>query len=530
MAGFAGSLAHYPQDLPLSTSLSSQSFEISQRAPAGDWVHAASEVDFLRPARHVHLIGIAGQGMRSLTRILHAAGWCVTGSDNSQDGLDGLLAQGFKVSRGHSADHLPADVDEVIYTGAVSDDNPELVAARKRNLPTLSYAEAIGRLTAGRDVVAVAGTHGKSTTTAMTAEILLQTGIDPTVICGAEPVTDGQQAFRYGGRFGRGRVAVVEACEYRRHFLNLRPRWAVITGIEQDHFDSYRGVDDLRQAFGQFAQQVDPAGRLLVAEGDTSSDGQGPAAMSHGKSLRELLAGASTAPIETFGTSDEADWQASQLREHRGRFQFLLRYAGVSLGRVSLTVPGLHNVQNALAAAAACHHAGAEFHDIVGGLEAFLGLRRRLEWMGQCREIDLWTDYAHHPTEVTATLSTLRQIYPDRRICVVFQPHQESRTRHLLDPLAESLKDADIVAITTIFRAREPENVPGSVTAADLADRVGRGGRDDRVQEPGPKVLPDHDLSRIKQRLHETCRPGDVLVTMGAGDIAARCHEYADWI
>ena len=493
------------------SSLESHSLDSSQiAAPAGELravatVDAAA-VDVLRCTRRAHLVGMGGQGMRSLARILREAGWRISGSDTSSESCRDLAAEGLTVVTGHVASNVPSDVDEVIYSGAVGETNPELDTARRRGLPTFSYAEMVGRLVASRDLVAVAGTHGKSTTTAMVAEILCGAGIDPTVICGAEPVCGSEQAFRSSGCYGRGTVAVAEACEYRRNFLHLRPRWAVITGIELDHFDCYQNIDELMEAFERFAGQLSVGGRLLIASDCARS-----------ANIARML----DRTVETFGEGESADWQADRLQEHRGRYRFSLKYQGATLGHVRLSVPGLHNVRNALAAAAVSYHAGADARHVVRGLEAFRGIRRRLEWIGERHGIDLWDDYAHHPTEVTATLTTLRQMYPDRRLCVIFQPHQESRTRHLLDPLAESLKDADIIAITTIFRARESADSQPTVTAADLADGVRRWGAD---------VIPDHDLNRIKQRLHETCRPGDVLVTMGAGDIAARCHEYTDWI
>jgi len=516
----------------LLSSLPSPLPKLTPTDPSVDRRVEGNRDDVLGPRRRVHLIGIGGQGMHSLARLLKAARWQVSGSDQTDADVANWKAAGITVHSGHAAENIPTDVDEVVYSGAVPDDNAELFAARQQGIPTYSYAEMVGRVTASRDLIAVAGTHGKSTTTAMVAEILIRAQFDPTVICGAEPVvpedvTDGEKtgdaksdhdpAFRQSGRFGRSTVAVAEACEYRRHFLELRPRWAAITGMEPDHFDCYRSVDELATAFAQFAAFVHHDGVLLV-----------PA---HCLATTAMLDRQNTAArIETFsdadqidgnGNSSAADWQARDLTEQGGCYQFLLEHRGRQVAKVRLQVFGRHNVRNALVAAAMAHHAGASFEGIQAGLAAFGGIRRRLEPVDEVRGISIWTDYAHHPTEISASLAALRQKFPNRRICVIFQPHQESRTRHLLDPLARSLKDADIVAVTEIFRARESSDHPPLVTAADLATAV---------RQLGTSTLSDHDLDRIKQRLAETCRPGDVLVTMGAGDLAAECHEYTDWI
>lgn len=478
-----------------------------------------------------HFVGLGGQGMRSLAMLMVGAGWQVSGSDLSSQACGELKALGLDVKVGHAAANLPLDVDEVVHSAAIGEHNLELVAARRLDVPVLSYAEALARRLAGRDLIAVAGTHGKSTTTAMVAEILIRSGLDPSVVCGADPIrsehgvlnnqhhdeesslkqhtinsiAEGPE-FRSSGRFGRGELAVAEACEYQRHFLQLRPRWATITGIEADHFDCYRDAAELSEAFRQFASRLDRTGILVRAEHCSTA-----AAAAESAACR----------VESFGESPHADWQADRLGRVRGCAKFSLRYRGEHLANVRLRVPGRHNVHNALAAAALAFHAGVEVPRVVSGLEAFRGIRRRLEWIGDRRGISIWEDYAHHPTEISASLTTLREIFPDRRLCVLFQPHQESRTRHLLDPLAASLKDADILAITTIFRARESETQESRISAADLAAAVRR---------RGTEVIPEHDLECLKHWIRRTCRPGDVLVTMGAGDLSAKCHEYTNWI
>lgn len=465
----------------------------------------------LCPPRSAHLIGAGGQGMRAMARLLADAGWKITGSDAAPPPRHDTKRDGLLIATGHDATNLPADLDEVVYSAAIEDQNVERLEAQRRSLPAFSYPEMMARVVNAYDLVAVGGTHGKSTVTAMVAEILLHAGIDPTVVCGAEPIPGLPSGgvtpqFQIGGRYGGGRIAVAEACEYRRHFLQLRPRWATITGIEPDHFDCFKNVDELAQAFAHFATQVPRDGRLLIAADCRRS---------------QAVAESIDSEVETFADVAAADWSTNELCAQRGRYRFSIQYRGTRLGYVRLRVPGRHNVRNAVVAAALAHYAGADSAAIEAGLDAFLGIRRRLEHVGDHRGITIWEDYAHHPTEIAASLATLREIYPERRICLFFQPHQESRTRCLLDPLAESLKDADIVGVGEIFRARESEASFPRATAVDLADRA---------RALGADVLPDHDIEQLKQRFHETCRSGDVLVTMGAGDIAARCHEYTDWI
>jgi len=295
--------------------------------------------------------------------------------------------------------------------------------------------------------LAVAGTHGKSTTAAMLAEILIAHGFDPLVVAGGALL--GQTS---GGRFGRGDWLVAEACEYRANFLHLKPEVAAILGIEHDHFDYFQSRAQLDNAFQQFAGQV--SGVLLTLDSCSTS-------------LR--LAQAAAARHETFGVRPGSTWQAAEPQLSRGRFCFELRHQGVDIGPVRLRVPGRHNVLNALAAAGLAHHAGASDAAICRGIERFAGIHRRLELLGEHGGIALIDDFAHHPTEITASLKTVRQLYPGRRLWCVFQPHQVSRTARLLDSLAASLQNADKLVVAEIYRARE--------VARPCARRTWRSGR-----------------------------------------------------
>ena len=300
-----------------------------------------------------------------------------------------------------------------------------------------------------------------------------------------------------GGRSGRGPLVLVEACEYLANFLNLRPRHAVILGIEPDHFDCYDSPAALERAFGRFAGLIPRDGLLLVW---------------HDCAAARRIVAPLACRVETFGigSSDRAlrgaDWSAVNLRGNRGCYRFELKCRGRSLGEVSLRVPGRHNVLNALAAAALAHANGVSHEAVTSSLGRFRGLRRRLELLGVWGGVLMVDDYAHHPTEVAASLETLRVMEPGRRLWCVFQPHQASRTEHLLDELAESLQNADTVLVADIFRAREGAARPGEITAADLARQV-RG--------HGTEVPNVHTATEIEQLLATQLTPGDVLVTMG---------------
>jgi UDP-N-acetylmuramate--alanine ligase len=433
----------------------------------------------------VHLVGIAGNGMRALADVLLGWGWQISGSDWDVTPVQAFSAAGARLFQGHDAQFLPSDADEVVHSDAVSRDNPEIRLAVERGIPTSSYFQMLGRLAVGRQMLAVAGTHGKSSTTAMTAHLLTRAGLDPTVICGATPL-----GATSGGRAGRSDLMLVEACEYRTNFLHLQPQHAAILGIEPDHFDCYDSLAQLERAFRQFAESI-PTGGFLLARHDCQSTRRVTARL--------------PCRVESFGLSADADWSAHILGEEGGRFRFEVRRFGRRLCEARLQVFGLHNILNALAAAALAWENGVPSKQIASGLGSFPGLHRRLEVLG-CTLID---DYAHHPTEVSAALSAVRLMFPHSRVWCVFQPHQASRTARLLDELAESLQNADKVMVAEIFRAREGEPRPGEVTAADLARRAA---------ELGAEVLPGHAAEEIVSILETQLAPGDVLVTLGAGD------------
>ena len=447
--------------------------------------------------RRAHLVGIAGSGMRALADVMLAAGWTLSGSDLRIAPARELALAGVRLREGHAAEYLPPRTGLVVHSDAVAEHNPELRRAAELGIPTLSYFRMVGRLTSGMRVLAVAGAHGKSTTTAMAGHVFTHAGRDPTVFCGAAPL--GRSS---GGRGGGGEVALVEACEYRANFLHLRPDQAVILGIEPDHFDCYDSPAELERAFARFARSV-PGGGLLLARHDCQST--------------QRAVAQARCRVESFGLQEAADWSAGRLSPLRGHYAFEIRRLGRSLCHVSLQVPGRHNVLNALAAAALGLAAGVPPDRIALALGSFSGLHRRMESLGTWRGVRLIDDYAHHPTEVAAALGTVRRMHPGRRVWCVFQPHQVSRTERLLDELAASLQNADVVLVADIFRARECPPHSGEVTAADLARRVRCGG----VEVPRL-----HTIDQIARLLETRPPPGDVLITIGAGDIRRICDGF----
>lgn len=446
-----------------------------------------------------HLIGIAGAGMQALSEVLLGRGWRLTGSDLAPDQATWLSAAGVRVFCGHDADHVPRDADVVVYSQAVPPDNPERRRAAELGLAERSYPQMLAALSGDGRGLAVAGTHGKSTVAAMAAEILVQAGLDPTVIAGGTAL-----GRKSGGRAGRSDLVLVEACEYRAGFLGLSPQIAAVLGIEPDHFDCYRSRAELETAFAQFVRRVPNHGLVLAFAGC-------PATL---RAIRNIRCRA-----ETFGLDAGADWRAGGVRGCRGRYTFQILHRGRRFGEVELRVPGRHHVSNALAAAAMASQYGASTSDVRLALGRFAGLRRRLEIVGDCRGVVLLDDYAHHPTQVAATLATVREQYPGRRLWCIFQPHQASRTRHLLDEFAASLQNADRIVIAEIFRAREASDRPAEVTAADLAERVrARGACAWNV--PGTQD--------ILEQVHWASAPGDVVITLGAGDIRKVCDGLAE--
>ena len=440
-------------------------------------------------------MGICGAGMAPLADLLLRFGARVSGCDLRPEAA-ACAPEAIRVWHGHDPSHLE-ECAALIVTAAVPPAHPEMAAARDLGIPVIKRAAALGALVDRGTTVAVAGTHGKTTTTALTTAVLTAAGLDPTGIVGARvPAWNGN--LRHGG----DRYFVVEADEYDRSFLSLRPRIAVVTTLEADHLDTYGSLAAVTDAFRSFVDLVPPGG-LIVGCADDHGVGQ-------------LLAGipGRDPRVVTYGTSAGSMLRAEDVRVRGECTEFSLREEGEKLGAARLWVPGLHNVRNALAAVAVARSLGADWDRIAEGLAGFAGAERRFERIGEARGVMVIDDYAHHPTELRATLQAARSAHPDRRIVAVFQPHLFSRTRDFADEFGQALAEADLAFVTDIYPAREAP-LPG-ITGELVADAALGAGAD---------VSYVADRARIPATVAGALRPGDLCLTLGAGDLNLAARE-----
>jgi UDP-N-acetylmuramate--alanine ligase len=444
--------------------------------------------------QHIHLIGIGGAGLSAIATVLLEQGYTVSGSDlRASPTTERLARLGATVHIGHAAANL-GDADLVVVSSAVPVGNPEVAEAQRRGVPVVKRAEWLGQMMAGKRGVAIAGTHGKTTTTAMIALVLRDAGLDPTFIVGGDIPQLGTNAAA-----GKGDVFVIEADEYDHTFLGLRPEIAVITVVEWDHPDCYPTPESMVEAFREFVALV-PSEGLVVGCGDEPGAATGVLAASNSAPRRQ------DAMLITYGLDMNNDWHAVELRPNTGGgYDFAVNRESEQLGNVPLAVPGVHNVKNALAALVVADWLGVPFDQARTTLAGFTGVGRRFEIKGEAGEVLVVDDYAHHPTEIRATLGAARARYPNRPIWAVFQPHTYSRTRALLDDFASAFADADHVVVLDIFPAREVDD--GSVSSRDIVARM--------AHPDTHYVGPLDDASDF---LANRLRPGDVLITLGAGD------------
>jgi len=435
--------------------------------------------------RPIHLVGIAGAGMSALAELFLLRGAQVTGCDAHPENARDLVARGVDVRAGHSAGHV-AGARALVVTSAMPREHPELRRARELGVPVIRRAEALGEVTAGTMLVGVAGTHGKSTTTVLTTEALAAAGLDPTGYVGARV-----SSWNGNLRPGSAERFVVEADEYDRSFLALSPTVAVVTNLEADHMDIYADLDDLRRAFAQY---VSGARYVVLCADDPGAN---------------ALPSPPTAEVIRYGlSSPDARLRAVDLRREGLGTRFSVLYDDKVEGEVAISVPGEHNVRNALAALAVGLGLGLKVPQMAPGLAAFRGVERRFQLLGEARDILVVDDYAHHPTEVRATIRAARAAAPDRRLVVAFQPHLFTRTRDLAREFAEALGEADDVYLLDIYPARE-QPIAG-VTSELVADVMRAAGR-------APSWRGGRDS--LTAALAGAVRAGDLVITMGAGDV-----------
>ncbi|MFN2227007.1 MAG: UDP-N-acetylmuramate--L-alanine ligase [Anaerolineae bacterium] len=442
----------------------------------------------------IHLVGIGGIGLSAIARVLHGWGYAVSGSDREATALtNALAAEGITVYAGHRAEQV-AGADLVIISSAVPADNPETVEAKRKGVPVVKREQFLGELTASKTTIAVAGTHGKTTTSAMIAWILVEAGLDPTFVVGGVLQNLGTNA-----RAGRGPHFVIEADEYDRTFLGLQPDVAVVTILEHDHPDSYPTFQEMRVAFASFARQVVPGGLLVVCGDDEEA-----------LHLSGLVG--PERRVETYGLEQTWNWRAQgvQLGNSAG---FEVWHGSKRLGTCALQVPGQHNVLNALAALAASSGVGIDFGTAAAALTRYRGTERRFQVKGQAGGVTVVDDYAHHPTEIRVTLAAARLKYPGRRLWAIFQPHTYSRTAALLEDFMQAFDQADEVIVTGIYAAREHE--VESISGADLVAGM---------EHASARYI--EDLANAADRLAGQVQPGDIVVTLGAGDV----HLVGQWL
>jgi len=440
-------------------------------------------------SRPVHFMGVAGAGMSALALVARRRGVPVTGCDKDTESggasaSEDVRRAGGTVFAGHDPSHVDG-VRAVVVSSAVSQDHPELVRARELGVPVIRRAEALAAAVSAGEVVAVAGTHGKTTTTVMTTEALAAAGRNPTGIAGGRVSSWGGNA-----RMGSDELFVVEADEYDKSFLALSPQVAVINNVEADHLECYGSVENLEAAFATFAS---PARRVIFGGDDQAA---------------RRVVKASGRPSWAVGLGDNCDVRVRVVERAAGRTIAAVNLPTGQMVELRLRVPGLHNVRNASAALAVCMELGADLGPVLGALAEFRGVGRRFDVVGEAEGVVVVDDYAHHEAEIAATLEGARQAYPGKRLVAAFQPHLYSRTAEHGAAMGRALATADVVVVTDVYAARE-QPLPG-VTGKLVADAATGAGADVRW-------VPNRDL--LAAELVAMCRPGDAVVTMGAGDI-----------
>ena len=447
------------------------------------------KINFNQPI-HIHFIGIGGISMSGLAEILLEEHFTVSGSDAKESDLTRHLEHmGVQIFYGQKAENIIDGIDLVVYTAAISETNPEFARAKEVGLPMLSRAELLGQIMDNyKQSIAVAGTHGKTTTTSMISQILLQAKCDPTIsVGGILKAIDGNL------RVGKSDVFITEACEYTNSFLNFRPKYSIILNVEAEHLDFFKDIQDIRHSFHLFAKNTLENGAIII-NGD----------IDHYEELVKDLAPA----VLTFGKTSSSDFYPENITfNEKACATYDAMFRGEKLMTVSLNVPGMHNVTNSLAAIALAKDLKISDENILAGLSAFGGADRRFQYKGCVDGVTIIDDYAHHPTEIRATL-TAAEKYPHKRLVLVIQPHTYSRTKAFLDDFADVLSMADVVVLADIYAAREKNTI--GISSKDILTKL---------EEKGTECYYFPSFSEIENFLLENCVNGDLLITMGAGDI-----------
>ena len=438
----------------------------------------------IKTAKRIHFIGIGGSGMCPLAEILHSQGHYLTGSDNNEsDTLKRIRALGIPVTMGQKAENVDG-ADMVVYTAALLPDNPELVAAKEKGIPTFERSKLFGYFTKNyNNCIGVCGTHGKTTVTSMLTHILIDNDFDPSAVIGGKLPLTGTN-----GRVGKSDILVCEACEYKDTFLDLSPDVSVILNVDCDHMEYFKTLENLEASFRKFA---DMSTKCVIYNGDD-------------KNTIDSIAGVEGKIMISFGKSDNCDYSAKNVDWKNGAFPcFDVYHKGELLGRVELSVPGEHNVLNALAAICTAMYCGATFEQCQKSVATFKGAGRRFEYLGEYNGFDIVDDYAHHPAELEVTLSAAMKMNYNK-VWAVFQPFTFSRTKLHLNAFAKALSIADRVVLTEIMGSREINTY--GITTQDLADEI-----------PGSVWFDTFD--KVADYVKENAQPGDLVLTLGCGDV-----------
>ncbi|MGO4108030.1 UDP-N-acetylmuramate--L-alanine ligase [Paenibacillus sp. YAF4_2] len=447
----------------------------------------------MNTAEHVHFIGIGGYGMSAIARVMLEMGYKITGSDVARQELtEKLAAKGAQIYIGHEADHVKG-ADLVVYSTALSKDNVERKAAEELNIPVLHRAQMLARLMNAGKGVAVAGAHGKTTTSSMIALVMEKCKADPTYIIGGEIVNVGTNA-----KAGKGEYVVAEADESDGSFLQYHPSIAIVTNIEPDHLENYDGdFGKLKAAYVTFLSQVKSGGKAIVCADD--------------ETITELLPkldSDTTSKLITYGVNSDAEYKAENIRLGDRKVAFEMSKRGTALGTIQLSVPGLHNVYNAMATVITCLEAGLTFANIAEAIHEFIGAKRRFQVLGEVNDILVIDDYAHHPTEIQATISAAKAT--GKRIIAVFQPQRYTRTFFLLEQFSRAFPEADEVIITDIYSPAGEQQIEG-VHSRKLVDMIKTNSNANTLYIPTKEEVLEHLTAKVA--------PGDLVITMGAGDI-----------
>ena len=441
--------------------------------------------------KNIHCIGIGGVGVSAIAEILLSRGYSVSGSDMKQSEItDRLAEKGIKIYIGHARENVE-NADLIVYSAAIAEENPEIIRAREKNIPLASRAEILGVLMDEfENSIAISGTHGKTTTTSMVSLILEHANLEPTILVGGNLAEIGGNV-----KVGHSKFFVTEACEYRDSFLQLRPRIEVILNIDSDHLDYFKDIDHIVDSFDRFTKLVPEGGKIIAYDANPF--------------VAKIIRG--IPGTITYGYNEKCDYYIDQVEfDDNGMPAFELNFQGEPLGSIKLNMPGEHNILNAVAAFACCHQLGVEVPVIVDTLENFTGTQRRFDVIGTTSNgVRIVDDYAHHPTEIKATLSAASNIHSNRLWCL-FQPHTYTRTLALFDEFADSFADADVLVMAKIYAAREKDIY--KVSSKALAEEIMR-------KHPEKEVYYFDTLEEIADFVKEKAEPNDLVITMGAGDI-----------